>query len=672
MLPGALKSRCRSLVLLRIEILLTARQGRGFAELEAGIDAPQAGQGRSQGGADQEAGAARALQEIGIDVGRVDEEMRPVIVGHLRRGQLAQIVGDLALGVAPGEVGVGLREADLGEAIHHGRPREGLGQEDHIGMPAADIGDHPFPEGQRLGVRIVDAEDPHAFAGPVQHDIAQRQPQLGHRAFGVEVDIDDVFVLLGRILGVADRAVGATAKPFGMLAEPGMVGRALDGEIERDLEAMLAGSRHQPAEVLRRAQRGMDRIVAAVAGADGVGAAGIVGRGLQGIVAALAIGRADRMDGREVKDVEPHVANTRQVGNDVVEGPQRAREELVPARELRLRPLDLDGDLGMPAGQMTNLCRGDQMVRFGSCQQTDSGLRVGTIQLGDELAKAQPAQVGGGIGDVDGDIDTGAALDLESVAQAAVLIAPGLDGVEMPADTLRHHGAAPAVVAERSHGRAPPLRLAGFAPQQLRRQNVMAVGEDVGLHRDRPADDAANREARRLGDDAIYHHRRAGCRGAGRVRLLAFYRIDGVELSHQHFTWLQAIGHRSSVEQTRFTQHGAGPRIERIEAHRHGLVPGQIVVDQNDKSMLRLPRIGRVEARQRRHCRRRSRQAANGLRRPAGRGRDRLPLVGSRLRRRRQILPAGTGRRSWRRRAAMHDAARRHRPAGCALLRQRR
>ena len=48
--------------------------------------------------------------------------------------QLGQIVGELLLGVAPGEVGVGLREADLGQPVHHLRPREGLGQEDHVGM----------------------------------------------------------------------------------------------------------------------------------------------------------------------------------------------------------------------------------------------------------------------------------------------------------------------------------------------------------------------------------------------------------------------------------------------------------------------------------------------------------------------------------------------------------
>jgi hypothetical protein len=70
------------------------------------------------------------------------------------------------------------------------------------------------------------------------------------------------------------------------------------------------------------------------------------------------------------------------------------------------------------------------------------------------------------------------------------------------------------------------------------------------------------------------------------VTCVAPYRIDGVELRHQHFTRLQAIGHRSSVEQPGFAQHGAGNRIERIEADRYGLLPGDVVVDQDDKSML--------------------------------------------------------------------------------------
>ncbi len=472
-----------------------------------------------------------------------------------------QIFGDLLLGVAPGEVGVGLREADLCQPVHHLRPGEGLGQEDHVGMAAADIGDHPFPERQRLGVRIVDAEDAHALVDPEQHDVAQRQPQPGHRAFGVEIDIDDVLVLLRRILGVTDRAVrrgsGTSRDARCSQGWSGEHWMAKSSAISRPCSRAAAD---QPAEILRACRAaGWIASCPPSRAADGIGAAE------DHPVRASArccgpCGWSCRSDGS--------------AGNTGRRSPCRGRAAGGRSRRRSAVPRGSPMRRGNSSYQLANsACGRSTSTAISACRQgrwrtsvaatrwcvsaavsrRTAACCVGTIQLGDELAKAQPAQIGGGIGNVDGDIDTGAALDLDSVAQAAELIAPGFDGVEMPADTLRHHGAAPAVVAKRSHGRAPPLRLAGFAPQQLRRQDVVAVGEDVGLHHDRPADDAANREARRLGGDAIYHHRRAGCRGAGRGRLLAFYRIDSVELSHQYFTWLQAIGHRSSVEQTRFT-----------------------------------------------------------------------------------------------------------------------
>ena len=75
-----------------------------------------------------------------------------------------------------------------------------------------------------------------------------------------------------------------------------MVGRALDGEIERDLQAVLVAGRDQPAEIGERAELRMDRIVAAIGRADRVEAAGIAGLGRQRIVAALAVG-ARRSDG---------------------------------------------------------------------------------------------------------------------------------------------------------------------------------------------------------------------------------------------------------------------------------------------------------------------------------------------------------------------------------------
>ena len=95
--------------------------------------------------------------------------------------------------------------------------------------------DQPLPEGERLGVRVVDAEDLHAAVDPQQHDLEQRVPELAP-LLAVPVDVVDVLVALGRVLGVLEGAVGAVVEPLRVLGEPGMVGRALDREIERDVD----------------------------------------------------------------------------------------------------------------------------------------------------------------------------------------------------------------------------------------------------------------------------------------------------------------------------------------------------------------------------------------------------------------------------------------------------
>ena len=101
------------------------------------------------------------------------------------------------------------------------------------------------------------------------------------------MDVDDVLVFLGRVLGKLDGAVGPPVEPLGMLRDPGMVRRALDGEIERDLQAVLARRRNQPLEIVERAELRVDGVVAALRGADGVGAAGIAGPGRQALLRPL-------------------------------------------------------------------------------------------------------------------------------------------------------------------------------------------------------------------------------------------------------------------------------------------------------------------------------------------------------------------------------------------------
>ena len=176
---------------------------------------------------------------------------------------------------APGEIGVGLREAELGQRLHDLRPRERLGQEQHVRVALLHFVDQPFPERKRLGVRIVDAEDAHALLHPEQDDVAQRLPQRD--AVGaVEIRIDDVLVFLRRVLGVADRAVGPALEPFRMLASARDDPASTGWRSRAPPPCRAAAGIDEAAEVVERAELGMHRVVAALPAADGVGAARIV------------------------------------------------------------------------------------------------------------------------------------------------------------------------------------------------------------------------------------------------------------------------------------------------------------------------------------------------------------------------------------------------------------
>ena len=72
----------------------------------------------------------------------------------------------------------------------------------------------------------------------------------------------------------------------------------------------------------------------------------------QRVVPPLALGLADRVDRREVEDIESHLRNSRQLALNVTEcralagrRPRRAREHRVPRRESRLNPIDGDREL---------------------------------------------------------------------------------------------------------------------------------------------------------------------------------------------------------------------------------------------------------------------------------------------------------------------------------------
>ena len=215
-------------------------------------------------------------------------------------------------------------------------------------MRSVDLGDEPFPEADRLGVRVVDAEDGHAMLDP-KHEHAIELGEEPHAIRGVEVDAAHVLVLVGRILCVTKASVGPVLEPVGVLGNPRMVGRTLDGEVESDLDAHARRGRDEVIEIVDRAELGGDGGVTAVGISDRPRATGIARLCGQRVVLALAVGHADGMHRREVRDVEPHLG---ELGQSPLGLAQRgalrriaslgSREKLVPGSYVGLSAIGED------------------------------------------------------------------------------------------------------------------------------------------------------------------------------------------------------------------------------------------------------------------------------------------------------------------------------------------
>src|SRR5438105_13166036 len=100
-------------------------------------------------------------------------------------------------------------------------------------MLGLELAEAPFPEGERLGVRVVDAEDGDAVPDPELEDALQLLPQPAPVA-GLKVERVDVLVFFGRVLGILDGAIGPLLEPLRVLAHIRMVGRALERDVQRN------------------------------------------------------------------------------------------------------------------------------------------------------------------------------------------------------------------------------------------------------------------------------------------------------------------------------------------------------------------------------------------------------------------------------------------------------
>src|SRR5277367_1700575 len=147
-------------------------------------------------------------------------------------------------------------------------------------------------------MRVIDAEDLHAMRAPETdhaHQLLEQAALIG----SIEIDRIDILVFLGRVLCVLDAAIRPMLKPIRMLADPWMVGRALDREIESQLDSKTVGRRVEAIEILQCPDRWIDRGMSSGLTANRPRAAGRVGSAVQHVALALAIGVTDWMDRRQ-------------------------------------------------------------------------------------------------------------------------------------------------------------------------------------------------------------------------------------------------------------------------------------------------------------------------------------------------------------------------------------
>ncbi len=308
-----------------------------------------------------------------------------------------------------------------------------------------------------------------------------------------------------------------------------MVGRALNREVERDVESEPGRGGGQPAHVLDGAELGVDGVVTAVLVADRPRRAGIGRPGGERVVGALAVGVADRVDRRQIDDVEAELGEPRELGLDAAQPAPRAREQLVPGAEAGAEPVGLDdlrlvdGDAAVPGHDA--LERLEQLLAEGDVVLGPLGQRgvlEGEHGVLDQPPVARPlgareplAQQHQALGHLAAEVVlAGLELAHELIAPRAEHVGPGLHGVLPAADLVELDLPRPAHTAEVGvdavHLGLAPAPLTGCAVADDRPDQVVAVAKDVGGDADAVADAAFGRVAavvdRRLGvldDDAI-------------------------------------------------------------------------------------------------------------------------------------------------------------------------
>ena len=182
------------------------------------------------------------------------------------------------------------------------RPGKGLGQKKDVRIFFLDLADRPFPEPNALvcGLSTRKTRTPCSIQN-CRHPSA---PPTIPATRGSRNRADNVLIFLGRIFRVLDGAVGPLPEPFGMFSRVGVIGRALERDVQSDLEPMLLGlgdSRSKSSSVPSSDGWPYGRLPSIRS------PRGCLRRpGCTRIILAFPAGVPDRVDGRQVQNIEAH------------------------------------------------------------------------------------------------------------------------------------------------------------------------------------------------------------------------------------------------------------------------------------------------------------------------------------------------------------------------------
>ena len=154
-------------------------------------------------------------------------------------------------------------------------------------------------------MRIIDTKDPHTLFDPECKDALELYPKL-LPSRRLKVERIDILILFGRVLRVLNCSVGTLLKPLLVFFHVRVVGRHLERDVEGDLHAHLARPAHETSEFFERPQLRKNRFVTALFGANCPWTSHIAGLCLYVVVLPLTKFRSNRMNRRQINNIESH------------------------------------------------------------------------------------------------------------------------------------------------------------------------------------------------------------------------------------------------------------------------------------------------------------------------------------------------------------------------------